>query len=322
MKSLLNQLRDYTKVVADTGDLEAIRRFAPEDATTNPSLVLKAVQSGDYDALLRQSVALARRLNPQDEERAIETAQDNLVVAMAQRILDATPGKVSIEVSARYSYDIDATVTKARELRRLLSQVGAPVERVLIKIAATWEGAQAARILEREGVNCNLTLIFNLAQARACAEAGAFLVSPFVGRILDWYKRANPDMEYVPEQEPGVLSVKDIYRYYRRYGYATIVMGASFRNIGEIIALAGCDRLTISPSLLEALADTQGTLLPALCDDGVRAAPPEPLTEKEFRWLMSEDAMATEKLAEGIRGFYQDQLKLEAMIRERLRAGD
>ncbi|MFC6669284.1 transaldolase [Marinobacterium aestuariivivens] len=320
MSNLLEQLKQLSTVVADTGDLEAIRRFAPQDATTNPSLILKAVQSGQYDALLDDIVAVARDHNGSLDE-AIDEACDRLVVAMGCLILNHVPGRVSTEVNARLSFDTKASIARARRLVALYEEAGIDRDRILIKLASTWEGIRAAEVLEREGIECNLTLIFSFAQARACAEAGAFLISPFVGRILDWYRKANPDTDYAPDEEPGVLQVREIYRYFRRHGYPTVVMGASFRNSGEILALAGCDRLTISPALLEELAHTEGSVERVLADSGERAGRPAPIGEAEFRWQLNEDAMATEKLAEGIRGFEADQLKLEALLRERLAGG-
>lgn len=317
MPNLLEQLKQLSTIVADTGDLEAIRRFAPQDATTNPSLILKAVQSGQYDGLLDEILAAARDHNGTLEE-AVDEACDRLIVAMGALILDHVPGRVSTEVNARLSFDRDASIAKARRLVDLYEEAGIDRDRILIKLASTWEGIRAAEVLEREGIECNLTLIFSFAQARACAEAGAYLVSPFVGRILDWYRQAEPQRDYAPGDEPGVQSVRAIYRYFRRHEYPTVVMGASFRNSGEILALAGCDRLTISPALLEELANTEGTVERALPISGERAPRPEPITEAEFRWQLNEDAMATEKLAEGIRGFEVDQLKLEALLRERL----
>ncbi len=317
MATLLQQLQGYTTVVADTGDLDAIARFQPEDATTNPSLILKAVQSGQYDTLLAEIGAAAGADRPADPA-IVEQVSDRLLVAMAQRILERVPGRVSLEVSARLSFDTEGTLQKARALCAQLRALGVPQERVLIKIAATWEGIRAAEILEREGIQCNLTLIFNFAQARACAEAGAFLISPFVGRILDWHRKQNPTADFAADQEPGVQSVREIYRYFRTHDYPTVVMGASFRNTGEILALAGCDRLTISPALLEELAASEGALEPCLGGGDEKRPRPAPLCEAQFRWAMNEDPMATEKLAEGIRTFYQDQLALEALIEARL----
>lgn len=320
MSNSLVQLKKLSTVVADTGDLDAIRRFAPQDATTNPSLILKAAQSGQYDALLDEIVAAARDHSGTLEE-AVDEAGDRLVVAMGCLILNHVPGRVSTEVNARLSFDTQASIAKARRLVALYEEAGISRTRILIKLASTWEGIRAAEVLEREGIECNLTLIFSFAQARACAEAGAFLISPFVGRILDWYRKTNPGTEYAPAEEPGVLQVREIYRWFRHHGYPTVVMGASFRNSGEILALAGCDRLTISPALLEELAASDGSVERVLADSGERAERPAPIGEAEFRWQFNEDAMATEKLAEGIRGFESDQLKLEALLRERLAGG-
>ncbi|WP_458526436.1 transaldolase [Onishia taeanensis] len=317
MPNLLEQLRQYSTVVADTGDLDAIRRFSPQDATTNPSLILKAVQSGQYDVLLEEILHTARDHNGNLDE-AIDDACDRLVVAMGSLILEQVPGRVSTEVNARLSFDTDASIAKARRLVALYEEAGIGRDRILIKLASTWEGIRAAEVLEREGIKCNLTLIFNFAQARACAEAGAFLISPFVGRILDWYCKEHTDTHYAPDEEPGVQSVQAIYHYFRRLEYPTVVMGASFRNSGEILALAGCDRLTISPALLEELANSEGAVTQVLRVTKEHASRPAPLTEAAFRWQLNEDAMATEKLAEGIRGFEADQLKLEALLRNRL----
>ena len=318
MTTLLDQLKRYSTVVADTGDLEAIRRFSPQDATTNPSLILKAVQSGQYDALIDQVIKTAQASTQGSQKDVLEEVCDRLIVAMGCEILKAVPGRVSTEVSAHLSFDSQASINKARQLVALYNDAGIPNERILIKLAATWEGICAAEVLEQEGIQCNLTLIFNFAQARACAEAGVYLISPFVGRILDWYKHKNPHREYSPYEEPGVQSVTSIYHYFRRHQYSTVVMGASFRNSGEIIALAGCDRLTISPALLEELASRDEPLTPALKDAGDHAPRPNRLGEADFRWAMNQDPMATDKLAEGIRGFDADLKKLETLLSERM----
>ena len=315
--NLLEQLKQYSDVVADTGDLEAIRRFSPLDATTNPSIILKAINTGEYDALVTEAITWAQSQNTPASEMAAKVA-DRLVVLMGCEILKSIPGRVSTEVPAALSFDTQATVEKARALVAYYEELGVSRAKVLIKIAATWEGIKAAEVLEKEGIETNLTLIFNFAQARACAEAGVFLISPFVGRILDWYRKANPAKDYAPAEEPGVESVSSIYQYFREHGYATVVMGASFRNIGEILALAGCDRLTISPALLDELASTEGELSPSLIFKGEPKAAPEALSEAAFRWMMNEDPMATEKLAEGIRVFAQDQQVLEALLAERI----
>lgn len=307
MTSKLEQLKAMTDVVADTGDIEAIARYQPLDATTNPSLLYKAAQMPQYAPLLRQAV-----------ERAngdIGLACDYLAVAIGTEIVKLVPGRVSTEVDARLSFDTDATIAKARQLIALYQQQGVDRSRILIKIAATWEGIRAAAELEQEGINCNLTLLFNFAQAVACAEAGVTLISPFVGRILDWYKANTEVQEYTPLTDPGVLSVTQIYNYYKQHGYPTIVMGASFRNIGEIEGLAGCDRLTISPQLLEALSQDQGTLQRQLSADATGTLQDKlSFTESGFRFAMNEDAMATEKLAEGIRNFVKDQINLENLL--------
>ncbi|WP_028671889.1 transaldolase [Saccharospirillum impatiens] len=317
MSSLLEQLKHYSTVVADTGDLASITRFKPQDATTNPSLILKAVQSGQYDSLIDSLTASVQQLGLSGPE-AIDELADRLIVAMGQHILAQVPGRVSTEVNARLSFDVDASLKKARRLVALYQKAEVPKDRILIKLAATWEGIMAARVLEQEDIQCNLTLIFNFAQARACAEAGAYLISPFVGRILDWHRQAEPEVTFEPEQEPGVQSVRSIYQYFRALDYPTVVMGASFRNVGEILALSGCDRLTISPALLSELDESDGQVSRMLADHPKRDTRPDPLSEAEFRWLMNEDAMATEKLAEGIRGFESDQQELERLLARRL----
>ena len=315
--NLLEQLKSLSTVVADTGDLEAIQRFKPEDATTNPSLILKAAESGSYDGLLNDIVTEVNALHL-TKDAALEEISDRLIVAMGVAILEHVPGRVSTEVDARLSFDQTASLAKARKLVALYEQAGVSRSRILIKLAATWEGIRAAEILEKEGIQCNLTLIFSFAQAQACAEAGVYLISPFVGRILDWFRKENPDANYAPSEEPGVESVTRIFNYFRQQGYSTVVMGASFRNAGEIIALAGCDRLTISPALLEELASTEGSLNASLVATAASPVEVDALTEPAFRHALNADAMATEKLAEGIRGFEKDQGKLEALILNRL----
>ncbi|WP_321408045.1 transaldolase [Tolumonas auensis] len=316
MSSLLEQLRAVTTVVADTGELPAIKAFKPEDATTNPSLILKAVTTPEYAALLDSIVTSARAFSA-DLAMQVEEAADRLIVAIGCEVLKHVPGRISTEVDARLSFNTAATIEKARKLIGLYEYQGIPRSRVLIKIASTWEGIRAAEQLEKEGINCNLTLLFSFAQARACAEAGAYLISPFVGRILDWYK-AKTGESYTAENDPGVKSVKAIYQYYKQHGYNTVVMGASFRSAEEVLALAGCDRLTISPNLLQDLEAQSGALVRQLADDGLRLPRPTPLNEAEFRWQHNEDAMATEKLAEGIRNFAIDQVKLEQLLATRL----
>lgn len=312
MANLLEQLKSMTTIVADTGDIDAIRRHRPQDATTNPSLLLKAASLPRYVPLIEDSIAWAKAQSANSGQQ-VHDAMDKLAVNAGLEVLKIVPGRISTEVDARLSFDKEATLQKARKLIGLYNEAGIENHRVLIKIASTWEGIQAAEILEREGINCNLTLMFGFAQARACAEAGATLISPFVGRILDWHK-ARGGRDFLAEEDPGVLSVRQIYDYYKTYAYKTIVMGASFRNMGEILALAGCDRLTIAPPLLEELEAGQGQLVRRLVDHGTHKSRTARMTEAEFRWLMNEDAMATEKLAEGIRGFTADQITLEKVL--------
>lgn len=306
-----------TAIVADTGDIEAIRSHHPEDATTNPSLLLKAAILPEYAPLIVDSIAWAKAQS-NDREQQAHDAMDKLAVDVGLEVLKIVPGRISTEVDARLSFDTLATLTKARKLIHLYNDAGISNERVLIKIASTWEGIRAGEILEHEGIHCNLTLMFGFAQARACAEAGVTLISPFVGRIFDWQKAKEGRTEIPVEEDLGVLSVRRIYQYYKEYGYPTTVMGASFRNSGEIIALAGCDRLTISPSLLHELQNTEGKLQRRLSYTGSVKPRPASMTEAEFRWEMNQDAMATEKLAEGIRGFAVDQIKLEKTLAEKL----
>lgn len=317
MATLLDQLKSMTAIVADTGDIEAIRRHRPEDATTNPSLLLKAAALPEYAPLIEDSLDWAKTQSNDREQQAYD-AMDKLAVDVGLEILKIVPGRISTEVDARLSFDTRAMLSKARKLIRLYNEAGIANERVLIKIASTWEGIRAGEILEHEGIHCNLTLMFGLAQARACAEAGVTLISPFVGRIFDWQKTKENRSEIPAEEDMGVLSVREIYAYYKEHGYPTTVMGASFRNSGEIIALAGCDRLTISPSLLEELQGREEVLVRRLQHTGTVKPRPALMTEAEFRWEMNQDAMATEKLAEGIRGFTADQIKLEKMLAERL----
>ncbi|MGB0446520.1 MAG: transaldolase [Pseudomonadales bacterium] len=311
----LDQLKAMTLVVADTGDLNAIKSFLPEDATTNPSLVLKAAQLEDYQHLIGEAKSWAQAQGG-NEQQIMDNTCDYLAVAIGKEVLSAIPGRISTEVDSRLSFDTAATVARAKRIIDLYAQQGVSKDRVLIKIASTWEGIQAGKQLESEGINCNLTLLFSFAQAVACAQAGVYLISPFVGRILDWYKKANNVDSYPAAEDPGVLSVSRIYSYYKHYGYNTIVMGASFRNTGEIEQLAGCDRLTISPDLMEQLAADTGNLPKMLDADNVVCEEAKlDLNEAAFRWLHNEDAMATEKLAEGIRNFTRDQEKLEALLK-------
>lgn len=315
MVSKLEQLKRMTAVVADTGDIEAIKRFQPLDATTNPSLLLKAATLPAYQPHLQDAVRWARTLTA-DSASQLSACADKLAVAIGSEILSMIPGRVSTEVDARLSFDTRATVEKARRLIDLYQQQEIGRERVLIKIAATWEGIRAAEVLEREGINCNLTLLFNFAQAAACADAGITLISPFVGRILDWHLKNSGRDSYPAHEDPGVISVTRIYNYYKQCNYQTIVMGASFRNIGEIEQLAGCDRLTISPQLLQELAADDGMLQRRL-DPAHGGAPiaEQHDSEATFRLALNQDAMATEKLAEGIRKFTEDQLALEQILK-------
>ncbi len=317
MTSMLDQLKSMTAIVADTGDIEAIRRQRPEDATTNPSLLLKAASLPEYAPLIEDSIAWAKTQSD-DREHQVHHAMDRLAVDVGVEVLKIVPGRISTEVDARLSFDTQATLAKARKIIGLYNAAGIANERVLIKIASTWEGIRAGEILEHEGIHCNLTLMFGFAQARACAEAGVTLISPFVGRIFDWQKAREGRAEIPAEEDMGVLSVRAIYQYYKAHGYSTTVMGASFRNSGEILALAGCDRLTISPALLEELRQMEGVLERRLNYAGVSHPRPASMTEAEFRWEMNQDAMATEKLADGIRGFTADQIKLEKALAERL----
>ena len=318
MTSQLDALRKITTVVADTGDIEAIRQYQPVDATTNPSLMLKAAQLPQYESLISAAIDWAKGISD-DAIQQIQDATDKLAVLIGKEILEIVPGRVSTEVDARLSFDTEATIAKAKRLVTLYEEEGISKDRILIKIASTWEGIRAAEQLEKDGIQCNLTLLFGFAQARACAEAGVYLISPFVGRILDWYKASTGKTDYSAAEDPGVQSVTAIYNYYKEYGYNTVVMGASFRNTGEITELAGCDRLTISPALLQELQDSDAEL-PVKLSAATEVKTPDfaPLSEAEFRWDMNENAMATEKLAEGIRNFTADQIKLEAKLQELL----
>ena len=317
MTTQLDSLRSMTVVVADTGDIDAIKKYQPQDATTNPSLILSASALPQYAPLIDEAVAYAKAQSSDKAQQLID-AEDKLAVNIGLEILKIVPGRISTEVDARLSYDTQATVEKARKLIALYNAAGISNDRILIKIASTWQGIRAAEILEKEGINCNLTLLFSEAQARACAEAGVYLISPFVGRILDWYKANTDKKEYAPAEDPGVISVTKIYNYYKEYGYKTVVMGASFRNVGEIIELAGCDRLTIAPALLKELQENSTALVRKLDYKSEVKAKPQPLTEAEFYWQHNSDAMAVEKLAEGIRKFAVDQEKLEAMLSAKL----
>tara|TARA_B110000503_G_scaffold39815_1_gene65404 strand:- start:12534 stop:13487 length:954 start_codon:yes stop_codon:yes gene_type:complete len=314
MNSKLDQLKQMTDVVADTGDIEAIRRYAPRDATTNPSLLLKAAALPQYRALLENAKQWASDQGGSDSQQ-LTNCTDRFAVDLGAEILGIIPGRISTEVDARLSFDTVASIERAKKLIGMYEQSGLGRERILIKLASTWEGICAAGQLEREGINCNLTLLFSFGQAVACAEAGVFLVSPFVGRILDWYKANTELVLNDAMDDPGVQSVTKIYNYYKHHDYKTVVMGASFRNSAEIEALAGCDRLTISPALLEELANDEADLprqlIAAMADSEDAQLHP---TEAEFRYDLNADAMATEKLAEGIRNFIADQIKLEQLI--------
>ncbi len=309
MATALEQLKQFTKVVADTGDFESIKEFKPQDATTNPSLLLKAAGMPAYARLLDQAIKEA------GSGATMDDVIDRLLVVFGIEILKIVPGRVSSEVDARLSFDTEGTVARARHLIALYEKAGIPRERVLIKIASTWEGIRAAEQLEREGIHCNLTLLFSFPQAVACAEAKVQLISPFVGRILDWYKKST-GRDYSATEDPGVLSVTEIYTYYKKFGYQTEVMGASFRNVGEILELAGCDLLTISPQLLGELHASNATVTRKLDPQQAASADVKKVTfdEKSFRLALNEDAMATEKTAEGIRQFAADIVKLEKLI--------
>ncbi|MCK6263501.1 transaldolase [Vibrio sp. ZSDE26] len=316
MSNKLEQLRKLTTVVADTGDIEAIAKYTPEDATTNPSLILKAAQIAEYAPLIDASVEYAKAQSDNKAQQVQDTC-DMLNVNIGKEILKVVPGRISTEVDARLSYDMEGSVAKARQLIKMYNDAGITNDRILIKLASTWEGIRAAEILEKEGINCNLTLLFSFAQARACAEAGVFLISPFVGRIMDWYK-AKEGRDFDAQEDPGVVSVSNIYNYYKEHGYKTVVMGASFRNIGEILELAGCDRLTIAPQLLAELEAAEGDVVEKLIDSNGTNERPAAMTHAEFLWDHNQDPMAVEKLAEGIRNFAVDQGKLEDMIAAKL----
>lgn len=324
MPALLDQLKSMTVVVADTGDIKSIRKFTPRDATTNPSLITAAAQMPEYADVVEGALVWAGKQAGAGAATAsvVGLAIDRLSVEFGLRILQIVPGRVSTEVDARLSYDAAASIAKARYLIGQYEAAGVSRERVLIKLAATWEGIKAAEVLEREGIHCNLTLLFGVHQAIACAEAGVRLISPFVGRILDWYKKDTGRDSYPPTEDPGVLSVTRIYNYYKKHGYKTEVMGASFRNLGEIIELAGCDLLTIAPNLLADLQSQEGTLVRKL--DPAKAASMEiektPVDEATFRAMHEKDRMAKDKLDEGIQGFSKAIVALEALLTDRLKA--
>eukprot|EP00045_Choanoeca_perplexa_P001628 m.20970 g.20970 ORF g.20970 m.20970 type:complete len:324 (-) comp11079_c0_seq1:61-1032(-) len=318
MANALEKLRQFTTVVADTGDFGTIAEYTPQDATTNPSLVYKAAQMKEYEGVVNEAIQYAKQ-NSSDSSEQLELATDALFVGFGCKILELIPGRVSTEVDARLSFDKEAQVAKALKLISLYKKRGVDKDRILIKLSSTWEGIQAAAELERDhGIHCNLTLLFSMAQAVACAEAQVTLISPFVGRILDWHKAANPDKTYDASTDPGVESVTGIYNYYKKHGYKTVVMGASFRNAGEVLALAGCDLLTISPKLLgELKKDTTTDVQAALTEANAAKINTEKISldEKQFRWMLNEDQMATEKLSDGIRRFAADQEKLEQQIK-------
>jgi len=317
--NLLEQLKTYTKVVADTGDFNSMKAYKPTDATTNPSLIYAASMDPKYRPLIDDAIAYAKSASSVKADQ-LGYALDKLAVNFGLEILAIVPGRVSTEVDARLSFDTEASIAKAHELIKLYESNGISRERILIKVASTWEGINAAEKLEKEGIHCNLTLLFSFAQAVRCAEANVTLISPFVGRILDWYKKDRGVSDIPATEDPGVKSVKEIYNYYKKFGYKTTVMGASFRNTGEIIELVGCDALTISPSLLKELENTEGVLQKKLDIEKSKSVDIQPvvMNEKTFRWMMNEDAMATEKLAEGIRKFTEDLIKLEKYMAEQL----
>ncbi|CAG9765342.1 unnamed protein product [Ceutorhynchus assimilis] len=317
----LDQLKALTTVVADTGDFEAMKAYKPTDATTNPSLMLQAANIPQYKPLIEKAVKYGNKVGKNPEDK-VQNAMDNLSVLFGIEILKIVPGRVSTEVDARLSFDTEASVSKARKIIQLYADNGIDKERILIKLASTWEGIQAAKILESKyGIHCNLTLLFNFAQAVACAEAGVTLISPFVGRILDWYVANTDNKSYTGDEDPGVVSVTKIYNYYKKFGYKTVVMGASFRNTDEVKALAGCDLLTISPKLLGELEASHDAVPRKLSPDNAKKVPLEKLelTEAKFRWLLNEDQMATDKLSDGIRKFAADSIKLENIIKNLLK---
>lgn len=321
MKDQLSQLKEHSIIVADTGDFASIRKYQPRDATTNPSLILKAAQMDEYQDLVNRVVA-ETKAEAANAGARLSLCMDKLAVAFGLEILKIVPNRVSTEVDARLSFDTVSSVAKARELIARYEKAGISRERILIKLASTWEGICAARELKKDGIRCNLTLLFSFAQAVACAEAEVQLISPFVGRILDWHKKSSGRDSYPPAEDPGVVSVTKIYNYYKKFGYKTEVMGASFRNTGEILELAGSDLLTISPNLLEEMHKTEGAVTRKLTVEAANASNVEKinLDEKAFRWLHNEDAMATEKLSEGIRMFAADSLKLEKFLVQKLNA--
>lgn len=313
----LDGIKQFTTVVADSGDIESIRHYHPQDATTNPSLLLKAAGLAQYGHLVDDAVVWGKHHGKTQREQVAE-ACDKLAVNFGAEILNSIPGRVSTEVDARLSFDKEKSIQKARHLVDLYQQQGVEKSRILIKLASTWEGIRAAEQLEKEGINCNLTLLFSFAQARACAEAGVFLISPFVGRIYDWYQARSPMDPYVVDEDPGVKSVRNIYDYFKQHRYDTIVMGASFRRTEQILALTGCDRLTIAPNLLKELQENEEPVVRKLVPSSQALPRPTPMTEAEFRWEHNQDAMAVEKLSDGIRLFAVDQRKLEDLLAAKL----
>lgn len=313
----LDGIKQFTTVVADSGDIESIRHYQPQDATTNPSLLLKAAGLDHYSHLIDDALEWGKKRGKTQEQQVAE-ACDKLAVNFGAEILKSIPGRVSTEVDARLSFDKQKSIEKARHLVDLYQQQGIEKSRILIKLASTWEGIRAAEALEKEGINCNLTLLFSFAQARACAEAGVYLISPFVGRIYDWYQTRSPMDPYVVDEDPGVKSVRNIYDYYKQHRYETIVMGASFRRTEQILALTGCDRLTISPDLLKQLQEKEEPVIRKLVPSSQTFHRPTPMSEAEFRWEHNQDAMAVEKLSDGIRQFAVDQRKLEDLLAAKL----
>ena len=314
--NLLEQLKKQTTVVADTGDFTSIEEYKPMDATTNPSIIYAASQNPRFAPLLREAITYAKGQSD-DEDAQLDIAMDKVAVNFGLKILEIVPNRVSTEVDARLSFDKEGSIAKARDLIALYEAEGISRDRVLIKLAATWEGIHAAEVLEKDGIHCNLTLLFSFVQAVACADAGVTLISPFVGRIYDWYKKDRGVEDIPAKEDPGVMSVKNIYNYYKKYDYKTEIMGASFRNTGQITQLSGCDLLTISPDLLKELSLSAGTLKPQLTPEGAKESKLKKINvdEKTFRWMLNEDAMATEKLAEGIRNFTVDIVKLEKQVK-------
>jgi transaldolase len=316
MTSRLDQLRSMTTVVADTGDIEAVRRLKPVDCTTNPSIVLKALGTPEFEDTVNEAISWGSRQGGEKEARVAAVA-DRLTVSVGAALAELVPGRVSTEVDADLSFDTGASIVRAEEIIQDYADRQISRERVLVKLAGTWEGIRAAEELQRSGIDCNLTLVFHRAQAIACADAGVFLISPFVGRIYDWYVKSSGH-DFTPEEDPGVLSVRDIYNYYKARGIGTVVMGASFRSTGQVLALAGCDRLTISPKLLQELADEKGEVERKLSPDSFEPVEPVEMDEKRFRWEINEDAMATEMLSGGIRAFAKDLTALRDIVRQKL----